>query len=146
MLLMLMRINDDDLDSDDSLLRSGSLVAKRDIVQFVELRKFVQSNGQWSKELLAKEVLAEIPGQLLSYMKSKGYQPPRPAPDDNLNTFQPSGQFFGSLSAAPGAATAAPHPAGIISVAPQNRLDNSRPSAPSMSAVPGSVTSATSIP
>ena len=81
----------DDLDSDDSLLRSGSLVAKRDIVQFVELRKFVQSNGQWSKNLLAKEVLAEIPGQLLSYMKSKGFQPPNPAPDDNLPTFQPSG-------------------------------------------------------
>jgi len=69
----------DDLDSDDSLLRSGSLVAKRDIVQFVELRKFVQSNGQWSKQLLAKEVLAEIPGQLLSYMKSKGFTAPIPA-------------------------------------------------------------------
>jgi hypothetical protein len=30
----------------------------------------------WSKELLAREVLAEIPDQLLSYMKSKGFQPP----------------------------------------------------------------------
>jgi len=70
----------DDLDSDEELLRSGSLVAQRDIVQFVELRKFLHTNGSWSKEMLAKEVLAEIPGQLLSYMKSKGFQPPQPAP------------------------------------------------------------------
>ena len=33
----------------------------------------------WSKELLAREVLAEIPDQLLSYMKSKGFQPPKAA-------------------------------------------------------------------
>ena len=70
----------DDLDSDEELLRSGSLVAQRDIVQFVELRKFLHANGSWSKEMLAKEVLAEIPDQLLSYMKSKGFQPPQPAP------------------------------------------------------------------
>ena len=72
----------DDLDSDEELLRSGSLVAQRDIVQFVELRKFLHTNGSWSKEMLAKEVLAEIPGQLLSYMKSKGFQPPQPAPQE----------------------------------------------------------------
>ena len=147
----------DDLDSDDSLLRSGSLVAKRDIVQFVELRKFVQSNGQWSKQLLAKEVLAEIPGQLLSYMKSKGFTPPNPAPDDNLNTFKPSGNgnfvkqpSFGSPSTNPGASTGAAHPSGLINVEPQpmppNHFISNRPSAPSVSAVPGSITSATSIP
>merc|ERR1712066_1133772 len=39
------------LDSDDRLLRHGNLLAKRDIVQFVELRKFV-SGAFWSKELL----------------------------------------------------------------------------------------------
>jgi len=72
----------DDLDSDEELLRSGSLVAQRDIVQFVELRKFLHANGSWSKEMLAKEVLAEIPDQLLSYMKSKGFQPPQPAPQE----------------------------------------------------------------
>jgi hypothetical protein len=36
---------------------------------------FLAGRG-WSKELLAREVLAEIPDQLLSYMKSKGFQPP----------------------------------------------------------------------
>jgi len=145
----------DDLDSDDSLLRSGSLVAKRDIVQFVELRKFLQNNGQWSKQLLAKEVLAEIPAQLLSYMKSKGYKPPNPAPDDGLNTFQPSGNghfkpnsSFGPLSTNPGATTAAPHPSGIIHVEPHlnHNLLSNLPSAPSVNQVPGSITSTTSVP
>merc|ERR1712107_566553 len=35
----------DDLDSDEELLWSGSLVAQRDIVQFVELRKFLPPTG-----------------------------------------------------------------------------------------------------
>ena len=39
----------DALDSDDKLLRSGSMVAQRDIVQFVELRKFLLGGGSWSK-------------------------------------------------------------------------------------------------
>ena len=67
----------EELDSDDRLLRHGSLQASRDIVQFVELRKYIQRSGVWSKEQLAKEVLAEIPGQMLSYMKSKGFKPPK---------------------------------------------------------------------
>jgi len=62
------------LDSDDRLLRHGNLVAKRDIVQFVELRQFV-SGAFWSKELLAKNILAEIPAQLSSWMKMKGLKP-----------------------------------------------------------------------
>ena len=68
----------DELDSDDSLLRSGSLVAQRDIVQFVELRKFL-SGGSWSKEALAKDVLAEIPAQLKGWMKLNGFQPNLPS-------------------------------------------------------------------
>merc|ERR550517_797605 len=62
------------LDSDDRLLRHGNLVARRDIVQFVELRKFV-SGAFSSKELLAKSILAEIPAQLSSWMKMKGFKP-----------------------------------------------------------------------
>jgi len=65
------------LDSDDKLLRHGSQVAERDIVQFVEMRKFVK-NGYWDKELLAKEVLAEIPQQVTGWMKKKGIQPNQP--------------------------------------------------------------------
>merc|ERR1711953_42201 len=67
----------DALDSDDKLLRSGSLVAQRDIVQFVELRKFLLGGGSWSKEALGRAVLAEIPTQLQGWMKVNGFQPPR---------------------------------------------------------------------
>jgi len=66
----------EELDSDDHLLRQDNLVASRDIVQFVELRQFIQRNGTWSKEQLGREVLAEIPTQLLSFMKSKQFPPP----------------------------------------------------------------------
>merc|ERR1711862_100501 len=50
----------DELDSDDQLLTHNGQIAKRDIVQFVEMQKFVMGST-WSKEALAQEVLAEIP-------------------------------------------------------------------------------------
>ncbi len=52
------------LDCDKGLLSSGNMVAARDIVQFVELRKFVLPGQIWDKEMLAKQVLAEIPNQV----------------------------------------------------------------------------------
>ena len=64
----------EELDCDGKLLKLGTRVAKRDIVQFVELRKLVRNNF-WNKEVLASEVLAEIPDQLLLYMKEKGFKP-----------------------------------------------------------------------
>jgi len=87
----------DELDSDDSLLSHGGRTAKRDIVQFVEMQKFISNTGYhnqvtWNKELLAREVLAEIPEQLVGYMKSKKFQPPggsgssRPGPS-STSTF-----------------------------------------------------------
>jgi len=63
------------LDGDNGRLSSNGNFAKRDIVQFVELRKFVQRGHGWNKELLAKAVLAEIPFQLCSWMKSNGFKP-----------------------------------------------------------------------
>jgi len=63
------------LDGDNGRLQSQGAFAKRDIVQFVELRKFVQSGQRWNKELLAKSVLAEIPSQVCSWMKSNGFKP-----------------------------------------------------------------------
>lgn len=48
---------------------------RRDIVQFVELRKFLLPGGGWSHELLAQSVLAEVPGQVGSWMKSIGFTP-----------------------------------------------------------------------
>ncbi len=64
----------EELDSDDKLLRHAGRVAQRDIVQFVEMRKFVRQ-GYWDKELLAKEVLAEIPFQVVGWMKKRGLKP-----------------------------------------------------------------------
>ena len=69
----------DELDSDDQLLQLGSSVAKRDIVQFVELNQFLKTGflGGWDKELLAREVLAELPGQIVGFMRAGGHKPGR---------------------------------------------------------------------
>ncbi len=39
-------------------------MASRDIVQFVELRKFLKKENTLAKEELAKEILFEIPGSI----------------------------------------------------------------------------------
>jgi len=69
----------EELDSDDQLLQLGSSVAKRDIVQFVELNQFLNTGflGGWDKELLAREVLAELPGQIVGFMRAGGHKPGR---------------------------------------------------------------------
>ncbi|KAJ4940714.1 hypothetical protein JOQ06_027009 [Pogonophryne albipinna] len=63
------------LDGDDGVLRStvGEAVA-RDIVQFVPFRKFKDV----PPASLAKSVLAEVPNQLVSYFKMRGFDPPKP--------------------------------------------------------------------
>jgi hypothetical protein len=67
----------DVLDADDEPLRDArGAVAKRDIVQFVPFRQFRAAGP----ERLAMEVLAEVPGQVISFFKSKGIVPnPPPA-------------------------------------------------------------------
>lgn len=69
----------DELDSDDVRLSAEGRYAERDIVQFVPLNKFLSNSGpnQFIKSQadLAKEVLAEIPDQLTSFMKSRGFKP-----------------------------------------------------------------------
>ena len=65
----------DELDSDDALLQQGERTAQRDIVQFVELNRFVCGSRGWDKELLAREVLAELPDQIVGFMKAGGHRP-----------------------------------------------------------------------
>ncbi|XP_059090239.1 copine-8-like [Tigriopus californicus] len=66
----------EELDSDDKLLSYYNQKAQRDIVQFVELRKFLSPRDQtWDKAMLAKEVMAEVPGQVVDWMKFKGVKP-----------------------------------------------------------------------
>lgn len=56
----------EELDADTVPLVSGGRRALRDIVQFVEFHRFM---GHSAKQELAREVLAEVPDQLVSYMK-----------------------------------------------------------------------------
>lgn len=70
----------DELDSDTVPLSVEGRYAQRDIVQFVPLFKFLKDSALTpnSHAELTKEVLAEIPHQLTSYMESIGYKPPVP--------------------------------------------------------------------
>ncbi|KAB5546072.1 hypothetical protein PHYPO_G00067900 [Pangasianodon hypophthalmus] len=70
----------EELDGDEVRVSSRGRVAERDIVQFVPFRDYIDRSGNQvlSMARLAKDVLAEIPEQLLSYMKSRGIEP-RPA-------------------------------------------------------------------
>jgi len=65
----------DILDGDKKGLSHKGRKAERDIVQFVELSKFLSPTGGWSKEALARAVLAEVPGQVTAWMKMRGFQP-----------------------------------------------------------------------
>lgn len=67
----------DELDSDNVRLSADGKYAERDIVQFVPLNKFLKHNDATitSQAELAKEVLAEIPEQLTSFMKSRNIKP-----------------------------------------------------------------------
>lgn len=66
----------DILDGDDVRLSYNGVHAVRDIVQFVPFNDFL-SRGDMalSQAALAKEVLAEIPDQFLSYMKKHNIKP-----------------------------------------------------------------------
>ena len=55
--------------------RAGGRLAARDIVQFVEMRKFLISNGMWDQEGLARAVLAEVPKQVVKWMTMRGLKP-----------------------------------------------------------------------
>lgn len=68
-----------ELDCDDSLLRAGNgQVAERDIVQFVPMNQYLPANHGVIRspqvlQLLAEEVLREVPDQLTSYMVSRNF-------------------------------------------------------------------------
>lgn len=68
-----------ELDGDSVRISSRGRFAERDIVQFVAFRDFLgNQNAAQDKARLAKEVLAEIPDQLIGYMDKRGIRP-RPA-------------------------------------------------------------------
>lgn len=61
------------LDGDGGLFGSNGVRAMRDIVQFVPFR-----NMQFDGNLLAKELLAELPGQVVQYMRLISKPPGQP--------------------------------------------------------------------
>ncbi|XP_078054066.1 copine-5 isoform X3 [Mustelus asterias] len=70
-----------ELDGDDIRISSRGKLAERDIVQFVPFRDYIDRTGNHvlSMARLAKDVLAEIPDQFISYMKTRSIKP-NPAP------------------------------------------------------------------
>lgn len=65
-----------ELDGDSVRISSRGRLAERDIVQFVAFRDFLgRQNPVEDKARLAKEVLAEIPDQLVGYMDKHGIKP-----------------------------------------------------------------------
>jgi len=72
----------DILDGDDVRISHNGVTAERDIVQFVPFLEFSAQrpgdNLMSTKARLAKEVLAEIPDQFISYMKARGIRPKPP--------------------------------------------------------------------
>ena len=66
----------DELDADTVPLSYNGIYAARDIVQFVPFRNFQHvKDSNMARVYLASEVLAEIPTQLVEYMKSKRIEP-----------------------------------------------------------------------
>ncbi|XP_058488703.1 copine-9-like isoform X1 [Solea solea] len=72
----------EELDGDEVRVSSRGRFADRDIVQFVPFRDYIDRSGNQvlSMARLAKDVLAEIPDQLLSFMRSRGIEPRPPLP------------------------------------------------------------------
>lgn len=62
------------LDSDKGLLKRGSKVAERDIVQFVAFK----DNISRGVPVVAQQLLAEVPTQFLQYMEKRGIVPNKP--------------------------------------------------------------------
>lgn len=74
----------EELDGDVVRLSSHGRYAARDIVQFVPFRDFMRgvSDPYLSKMNLAREVLAEVPDQVISYMKANNITPQPPKVND----------------------------------------------------------------
>jgi hypothetical protein len=71
----------EELDGDSVTLQVNGVSAARDIVQFVPFKDFQQiENPLNAKSYLAREVLAEIPTQLVGYMKSRNIVPEQLTP------------------------------------------------------------------
>uniref|UniRef100_A0A1I7ZVG1 Copine-3 n=1 Tax=Steinernema glaseri TaxID=37863 RepID=A0A1I7ZVG1_9BILA len=120
----------EDLDSDSHLLTLEGRTAQRDIVQFVALRdflsKYANANEISQLALLAKEVLAEVPAQVASYMNQNGIVP---KPVDR-SQIQPEASMYPPVNPQPTVPMSQPaYPANPAEFMPQPQLPTA-PSAP----------------
>ena len=70
------------LDADTVALQHNGVKAQRDIVQFVSFNKFLSiADPGTARNRLAREVLAEIPRQFMSYMKINQIRAKNPKKD-----------------------------------------------------------------
>uniref|UniRef100_A0A0N4VSJ0 Copine domain-containing protein n=1 Tax=Haemonchus placei TaxID=6290 RepID=A0A0N4VSJ0_HAEPC len=94
-----------ELDSDDMMLSHDGKTAQRDIVQFVALRDFYCGSFEIENEhimnMLAKEVLAEVPQQLVSYMERNGVVPMEAVPKTRLEYTKEMEMFMQEPGSAP---------------------------------------------
>lgn len=74
------------LDGDQGLYGKNGVKCSRDIVQFIPFRE-VKMNG----DILAKELLAELPGQVVQYMSMIGKPPGKFVPLDIANMVKKTG-------------------------------------------------------
>jgi hypothetical protein len=85
------------LDGDSGLFGSNGQKATRDIVQFVPFR-----DVQFNPDILAKQLLAELPAQVVQYYQSIGLQPNKPPPTINMSQMlapqQQQGPNFGHMA------------------------------------------------
>ncbi|KAK5849194.1 hypothetical protein PBY51_008854 [Eleginops maclovinus] len=83
-----------ELDGDEIRISSRGRYAERDIVQFVPFRDYIDRTGNHilSMARLAKDVLAEIPDQFLSYMRTRGIKPSPAPPPYTPPPYTPPGQ------------------------------------------------------
>uniref|UniRef100_A0A8C8SQC2 Copine 8 n=1 Tax=Pelusios castaneus TaxID=367368 RepID=A0A8C8SQC2_9SAUR len=83
----------EELDGDVVRISSRGKYAERDIVQFVPFRDYIDRSGNHvlSMARLAKDVLAEIPDQFLSYMRARGIKPSPAPPPYTPPLHQPKG-------------------------------------------------------
>ena len=90
-----------ELDGDAVRLTNGQgKAAARDIVQFVPFNNFAKAglDSHLSRLHLAREVLAEVPDQFVSFMKSRGIRPKPPRVEAVARMLPPDSEAIGTAN------------------------------------------------
>lgn len=119
----------DHLDGDRQRLSNPftGKVASRDMVQFVPFREF-SGYGSAAQHALARHVLAEIPGQFISYMETNGIAPNnKRIPGASLPSATGAQNVPGGRVSPAHAASPLPNAPGFPSMSPQSGYPSTVP-------------------